>query len=90
MDKIEGTLIELTAVLHQGIQRFHNCKVPVIIAVNGMVARGAGLVWRCLGILFLHQGHRNLRWPIQTRAYLLMAVRHIISRDWLGSGELKN
>lgn len=40
MDKIEGTLIELTAVLHQGIQRFHNCKVPVIIAVNGMAAGG--------------------------------------------------
>ena len=34
MDKIESTLLELTAVLHQGIQRFHNCKVPVIIAVN--------------------------------------------------------
>ena len=40
MDKIEGTLMELTAVLHQGIQRFHNCKVPVIIVVNGMAAGG--------------------------------------------------
>ncbi len=40
MDKIESTLLELTAVLHQGIQRFHNCSVPVIIAVNGMAAGG--------------------------------------------------
>ena len=40
MEKIEGTLIELTAVLHQGIQRFHNCKVPVIIVVDGMAAGG--------------------------------------------------
>ena len=40
MEKIEGTLIELTAVLHQGIQRFHNCKVPVIIGVDGMAAGG--------------------------------------------------
>ena len=40
MEKIEGTLIELTAVLHQGIQRFHNCKVPVMIVVDGMAAGG--------------------------------------------------
>ena len=40
MEKIEGTLIELTAVLHQGIQRFHNCKVPVVIVVDGMAAGG--------------------------------------------------
>jgi len=40
MEKIEATLTELTAVLHQGIQRFHHCKVPVIIAVNGMAAGG--------------------------------------------------
>ncbi|MBH68745.1 MAG: enoyl-CoA hydratase [Rhodospirillaceae bacterium] len=40
MEQIESTLIELTAVLHQGIQRFHNCKIPVIIAVNGMAAGG--------------------------------------------------
>ena len=40
MDKIEGTLLELTAVLHQGIQRFHNCKAPVIIVVEGMAAGG--------------------------------------------------
>ena len=38
--KIKATLIELTAVLHQGIQRFHHCGVPVIIAVNGMAAGG--------------------------------------------------
>ena len=40
IDRIEATLIELTAVLHQAIQRFHYCKVPLIIAVNGMAAGG--------------------------------------------------
>lgn len=40
LDTIEATLIELTAVLHQGIQRLHHGKAPVIIAVNGMAAGG--------------------------------------------------
>ena len=40
MDKIESTLLELTAVLHQGIQRFHHSGVPVLVAVNGMAAGG--------------------------------------------------
>jgi 2-(1,2-epoxy-1,2-dihydrophenyl)acetyl-CoA isomerase len=39
-DTIEATLTELTAVLHQGIQRLHHGKAPVIIAVNGMAAGG--------------------------------------------------
>lgn len=40
MDTVEATLIELTAVLHQGIQRLHHGKAPVIIAVNGVAAGG--------------------------------------------------
>jgi 2-(1,2-epoxy-1,2-dihydrophenyl)acetyl-CoA isomerase len=40
MDTIEATLIELTAVLHQGIQRLHHGKAPVIIAIPGMAAGG--------------------------------------------------
>lgn len=40
MDMVEATLIELTAVLHQGIQRLHHGKAPVIIAVNGVAAGG--------------------------------------------------
>jgi 2-(1,2-epoxy-1,2-dihydrophenyl)acetyl-CoA isomerase len=40
VDTLEATLIELTAVLHQGIQRLHHGKAPVIIAVNGVAAGG--------------------------------------------------
>ena len=40
MHRVEATLTELTAMLHQGIQRLHHGKAPVIIAVNGMAAGG--------------------------------------------------
>ena len=40
LDRIEATLTELTAVLHQGIQRLHHGSAPVIIAVNGTAAGG--------------------------------------------------
>ncbi len=40
MHKIENTLTELTAILHQGIQRLHHGKAPVIMAINGMAAGG--------------------------------------------------
>jgi 2-(1,2-epoxy-1,2-dihydrophenyl)acetyl-CoA isomerase len=40
LETIEATLIELTAVLHQGIQRLHHGKAPVIIAIPGIAAGG--------------------------------------------------
>jgi 2-(1,2-epoxy-1,2-dihydrophenyl)acetyl-CoA isomerase len=40
METVEETLLELTAVLHQGIQRLHHGRAPVIIAVNGVAAGG--------------------------------------------------
>ncbi|MDE0808811.1 MAG: enoyl-CoA hydratase-related protein [Alphaproteobacteria bacterium] len=40
LDTIEATLLELTAALHQGIQRLHHGRAPVVIAVNGVAAGG--------------------------------------------------
>ena len=40
MDQIEYRLTELTAVVHQAIQRFRHMEAPLIIAVNGMAAGG--------------------------------------------------
>ena len=39
-EQIEYRLIELTALVHQGIQRLRHMDAPVIIAVNGMAAGG--------------------------------------------------
>lgn len=40
MDRIESLLVELTAIVHQAIQRLHRMEAPLIIAVNGMAAGG--------------------------------------------------
>lgn len=40
MDRVRECLVELTAAVHQAIQRFHHMDAPVIIAVNGTAAGG--------------------------------------------------